>query len=159
MFMKKTKAVVYFRRKREGRTDYRKRLAMLKSRLPRLVVRKSNKHMTIQLVSYEPDGDKVLAIARSTELQKYGWTNATSNIPAAYLTGYLLAKKVKKGKAIVDIGYQIHQPGSRIYAAVKGAKDGGLDIACSEKVFPSEDRIQGKHCKIDNFESVKKKIA
>jgi large subunit ribosomal protein L18 len=159
MFMKKTKAVVYFRRKREGRTDYRKRLALLKSRLPRLVVRKSNKHMIIQLVSYEPDGDKVLLTARSTELKKFGWTGATGNIPAAYLTGYLLAKKAKKEKAIVDIGYQIHQAGSRIYAAVKGAKDGGLDVACSEKVFPNEDRITGKHCKIKDFEGVKKKIA
>lgn len=158
--MKNTKRVIHFRRKREGRTDYRARLSLLKSRLPRLVVRKSNKNMLLQIVQYQPDGDKVLATATSVGLKDKGWKNATSNIPAAYLTGLLLAKKVNiKDEIIVDIGLQVHKKGSRIYAAVKGALDGGLKIKCSENIFPSEDRISGKHIgKEADFEAAKKKI-
>ena len=42
---------VKFRRRRELKTDYRKRLAMLKGNKPRLVVRKSNNAMTVEVVS------------------------------------------------------------------------------------------------------------
>ena len=51
---------VKYRRKREGRTNYKKRLELLKSGSPRLVIRKSNTSITLQLVMYESDGDKVL---------------------------------------------------------------------------------------------------
>lgn len=158
--MKHTKRVIHFRRKREGRTDYRARLSLLKSKLPRLVVRKSNKNMMLQVINYQPDGDKVLATALSVNLKDQGWKHSTSSIPAAYLTGLMLAKKLKlKDEIIVDIGLQVHKKGSRIYAAVKGALDGGLKIRCSEDIFPSEDRLSGKHInKETDFETVKKKI-
>jgi len=160
--MKKTKAVVYFRRKREGRTDYRLRLRLLKSRLPRLVVRKSNKHIVCQIVEYAPDGDVIKHTTTSQQLRKHGWKRATANIPAAYLTGILIARASKdvKSKVIVDIGLQKHQAGSRLYAAVKGARDGGLDIICSDSIFPSDDRLAGKHCgAAADFEALKKKLA
>ena len=49
MANKKTYTVP-FRRKREGKTNYKKRLGLLKSKSLRLVVRKSNKHILVQLV-------------------------------------------------------------------------------------------------------------
>ena len=38
---------VKFRRRREGKTNYKKRLAFVKSDLPRLVVRRSNKYLNL----------------------------------------------------------------------------------------------------------------
>ena len=49
---------VPFRRRREGRTDYRHRAALLRGKLPRAVVRKSNRNITVQLVTYDDKGDK-----------------------------------------------------------------------------------------------------
>ena len=133
------------RRKKEGRTDYRKRFALLKSKQLRLVVRKSNKHILLQLVKYSENGDVVLYTAHSKELKKFGWELSTSNIPAAYLTGLLIGKKSKGEEAILDIGLQSPIKGSRIFAVLKGASDGGLKIEYSEEVLPKEDRITGKH--------------
>jgi large subunit ribosomal protein L18 len=136
---------VPFRRKREGKTDYRKRLILLKSKLPRVVVRKSNKNMIVQLVEYAENGDKVLFTVSSSQLKKYGWEMNTGNMPSAYLTGLLLGKKANGKQAILDLGLQAPIRGSRLYAALKGAIDGGVEIASSEENLPSEDRIKGKH--------------
>jgi len=142
------KFIMPYKRKREGRTDYRKRLVMLKSGLPRLVVRASNKSIQAQVVTYDADGDKVLATARATDLKKLGWTSATGNTPAAYLTGFLLASKLK-GKidsdVIVDIGLQHHHKGGRLYAVAKGAIEGGLSVRVGEDILPSDDRLNGAH--------------
>lgn len=137
-----------YRRKREGRTNYKKRLNLLISGTHRIVVRKTNKNIVLQIVDYDEKGDKVLVTANSSELKKYGWDHATGNLPAAYLTGMLAAKKsLKKNvkSAIVDLGLQIPAKGSRLFAAVKGAVDGGLQINCSEEAFPKEERIKGTH--------------
>ena len=80
---------VKFRREREGKTDYKKRLALLKSRLPRFVVRVSNKNVLCQVIAHEGAGDKAVASCSSKELAKLGWKASRSNIPAAYLVGYL----------------------------------------------------------------------
>jgi large subunit ribosomal protein L18 len=145
-----------YRRKSEGRTDYRKRLILLKSKLPRLVVRKSNKHMLAQIIEYNADGDKVLFTATTKELSKLGWDFSCKSIPAAYLVGLLVGVKSKGQKAIFDMGMQSPIKGSRIYAALKGAADGRLDIPYSEEIFPSEDRITGKHIASYAKESGKK---
>lgn len=140
--------VAPFRRKKEGKTDYKRRLSLLKSGLPRLVIRRSNKSIQVQLVTYEPDGDKVLATARATDLKKHNWKGSTGNIPAAYLTGLLIAEKMKtslNSDVILDIGLQKHQKGGRIYAAAKGAIDGGLHVRVSEDALPPEERINGAH--------------
>jgi large subunit ribosomal protein L18 len=137
-----------FKRKTEGRTDYRKRLKMLISGMPRLVIRRTNKNMIVQVVEYSENGDHVVVTANSSELKKLGWKHATSNLPAAYLTGMLAAQKAKKKgveNAIVDLGLQPVKKGAKLYSAVKGAKDNGLSIPASEEVFPTEDRISGKH--------------
>jgi len=154
--MRKSTAVVFFRRKREGRTNYLRRLSLLKSRKPRLVVRKTNKHTLLQVVEYHPDGDKVLCTVSTRNLLKQGWTASTSNSAAAYLAGRLLAKQLKiKGEIIVDIGLQIHKKGSRIYAAVRGVKEGGIAVKCSDDVLASDDRLSGEHLS----EAVRKQFA
>ena len=142
--------VIPFRRKREGKTNYKKRLSLLKSGKPRLVVRRSNTSVMIQLVKYEPDGDKVLVTYNSKSLVKHGWKGSTKSVPAAYCAGYLFGQEAtKKGvkDAIVDLGLQQHRAGTRIYAAVKGVIDGGLAVPVSEDVFPSAERLRGEHLK------------
>lgn len=161
-----TRRTVPYRRKRDGKTNYRKRLELLKSRKNRLIIRKTNTSIIMQVVSYEADGDKVLVGLTSKKLATYGWKHSGKNLPAAYLTGMLLGKEAaKKGikEAIVDLGLQTPIKGSRLYAALKGAADAGLDVHASEQVFPAEDRLSGKHIQNDavakDFAAVKTKIA
>ncbi len=140
---------VPFRRRKEGKTNYQLRKGLIVSRLPRLVVRGTSRYMITQMVKAEVKGDKVIVSANSKELAKtYGWKGAGGNIPAAYLTGLLcgyraLAKKVKK--AVLDIGLQSPSQGSRIFAAMKGAIDAGVEVPHSEDVLPKAPRISGQH--------------
>ena len=46
-----------FKRRRNGKTDYRRRLRMLRGGIPRAVVRVSNTQVTCQLVEFGMDGD------------------------------------------------------------------------------------------------------
>lgn len=137
--------VVPYRRKKEGKTNYKQRLGLLKSGKPRLVVRLSNKNVLAQIVEYHADGDKILVSAHSNELKKYGWNLARRNLPAGYLVGLLIGKKAKGKEVILDIGLRKSLQGSLIYAVVKGAVDGGLKLKCDHEMFPKEDRIEGKH--------------
>ena len=137
-----------FRRRREGRTNYRTRRRLVLSGTPRLVIRPTNKHITAQLIQAESAGDKVMVSAHSSELKEFGWKTACGNMPAAYLTGLLIGKRAKeKGvdKAILDIGLNARGPGSRIFAAAKGALNAGLSIPMDRKVLPADDRIHGNH--------------
>ncbi len=139
---------VPFRRKREGRTNYRKRRFALAGSDPRLVVRRSLNHLRIQIVKYEPKGDMVLVSASTQELAKLGWKAGTGNIPAAFLCGKLLAAKALKAnikKAVTDIGFTSPVKGSLVFAAVAGAKSGGLDVPSDEKALPKAERLSGKH--------------
>lgn len=158
---KKATFIVHYRRKRKGKTDYDKRLKLLKSGGLRLVVHPTNKNMNIQLVEYHPEGDKIISSASSKNLSEYGWNGATSNTSAAYLTGLLCAVKSGKSNAILDTGLIQPINNSRIYAAVNGAIDGGLDVPVEESVLPEEPRIKGEHAKTvdpSDFEEVKNKI-
>ena len=141
------------RRRREGRTDYKLRLGLLKSGLSRIVVRRTNRYFVVQAVETSEAQDKVVMTVSSKELLKNGWDEkkggSLKSIPAGYLTGLLMAKKLKKGKYIVDLGMAWTISGSRIFAVVKGLVDGGLDIDVNEKVFPSEERLSGGHLKDD----------
>jgi len=146
--MSKRTTTVKYRRKREGKTDYRKRLSMLQTHRPRLVVRKSLQNMVCQIVGFESAADKVLVCAHSSELKKYGWKYSFGNVPAAYLSGFLLGVKALQNnvkEAIVDLGLQAPVAGSRLYAVVKGVVDAGLGVPCDKGIFPSEERITGKH--------------
>lgn len=140
--------VVQHRRRRDGETDYRQRLRLLKSGNHRLVVRKSNTGVLCQIVDYYLKGDKVLVASKSTELLKIGWNGNLGNLPAAYLTGLLCGKKAVEAKiesAVLDLGLYKSVKGSRLYATLKGVVDGGLQVPHSEDVLPDENRIAGKH--------------
>jgi len=78
------------------------------------------------------------------------------SIPAGYLTGILMAKKLKKGKYVMDLGMTRTLKGSRIFAVVKGLVDGGLDIPVNKNVFPSEERLSGEHLKNEVKEMIVK---
>ncbi len=139
---------VAFRRKREGKTDYKKRLALLKGSKPRVVIRRSQKQVIAQVVAYKPAGDTVLVGTTSKELNKLGWKGALNNLPAGYLTGYLLAKKAAQKKikdCVLDVGQQTSIKGCSVYAVLKGLVDGGLNIPHSPEVFPQDERIRGTH--------------
>ena len=137
-----------FRRRREGRTSYRKRRKLVTSGIPRFVIRPSNKHLTAQIIEAKVDGDLVIASAHSSELKDFGWKGSCGNIPAAYLTGLLAGRRAKAGgisKAILDIGLYSRGPGSRIFAAAKGALTAGLTIPHDESVMPPQERLKGQH--------------
>ena len=140
------------RRRLQGKTDYRKRLSLLKSRKTRIVIRKSLKHIKIQFVEYKDGGDKILASAVSNELiNKYNWKFSTSTTSAAYLTGLLAGKKAKdKGiqECVLDIGRYPPVTGSKVFAGLKGVIDSGIKCPYNEEKLPNEDRIMGKH--LDN---------
>ncbi len=139
---------VPFRRKREGRTYYKKRLKILGSSKCRFVVRRSLRNIQVSLVQFDMKGDKVLVTVNSRSLGKLGWKGDNGNLPSAYLTGMLAAKKAaQKGikDAILDIGFSNSTKGNRIYAALAGAKDAGLNIPCDKEILPKEDRFNGSH--------------
>ena len=139
---------VKFRRRLRGKTNYAKRLALVKSGLPRLVVRKSNKYVYAQLIEFKSEGDKVLASVNSRELEKFGWNASKKNVPAGYLTGLLVgltAKKAKIGKAVLDIGMKRPVHGSVQFSLLKGAVDAGLEMNFDESAVPPKERIEGKH--------------
>ena len=142
--MKSTYTVAY-RRKREGKTDYKKRMKILLGNKPRLAIRKSLKNITLQIIEFQPKGDKVVTSASSKELSKHGWKASTSNLGAAYLTGLLLAKKAKKTECVLDIGQYTSVKGSMLYAAALGAQDGGLKITLAKEILPPIQRIRGEH--------------
>lgn len=156
-----------FRRRKAGVTDYRRRLKLLRGRMPRAVVRVSNTRTTCQLVSWAADGDLVAVSMTGSDLvKKYGWPEGRSlkSVPASYLVGFAMGKAaVASGadEAVLDIGLAANSRGGRVYAALKGMSDAGLEIPHNEDVYPEEDRLNGAH--IDDkmakdIESTKKKI-
>ena len=131
-----------YRRRREGRTNYRKRLKYLLSKKPRLVVRKGNNQIVCQVIEYGENGDKVIASANSHELEKYGWLGHPGNVSSSYLTGLLCGRRALKKKVnevILDANYI----SEAILAAAKGFLDSGCKIPFDAEL--SERRIEGFH--------------
>ncbi|XAR60861.1 hypothetical protein NMG60_11034390 [Bertholletia excelsa] len=162
---------VKFKRRREGKTDYRARIRLInqdknKYNTPkyRFVVRFTNKDIVAQIVSASIAGDIVLAAAYAHELPRYGLEVGLTNYAAAYCTGLLLARRVLKMlemddeyegnveatgedfsvepaesrrpfRALLDVGLIRTTTGNRVFGALKGALDGGLDIPHSDKRF------------------------
>uniref|UniRef100_A0A7S0S127 Large ribosomal subunit protein uL18 C-terminal eukaryotes domain-containing protein n=1 Tax=Chlamydomonas leiostraca TaxID=1034604 RepID=A0A7S0S127_9CHLO len=163
---------VKYRRRRQGKTDYRARLRLVKqdknkynTHKYRLVVRFSNKDVTCQIVYSTIQGDVVVAAAYAHELPEYGLKVGLTNYSAAYCVGLLVARRVlaKFGLAdtykgceepdgedynveavddgprpfycLLDTGLKRTSTGSKVFAALKGALDGGLDIPHNEKRF------------------------
>ncbi len=137
-----------FKRKTRGMTNYKKRIALIRSEKPRLVIRKSIRGINAAIVEFNEKGDRVIASANSRALEKYGWKADKGNVPSAYLTGFLLGKKAKEkkiGEAVLDIGLGSSVKGSRIYAAVAGIVDSGIKVPHGENILPAKDRINGTH--------------
>lgn len=154
---------VKFKRRRLGLTNYKKRLALIKSGLPRLVVRVSNKRIISQIIVFHEKGDEVLLSCYSDELLKKGWSGSVKNLPAAYLTGLLLGLKVKKrlkfDRFILDAG--LSKPNSRVFAVLKGFVYAGLNVNHDPRVLPSDDRVNGSHISeetVNNFNKVKENL-
>jgi large subunit ribosomal protein L18 len=137
------------RRYRERKTDYRLRLKLLKSKKPRIVVRKSLKTTKIQFVEYSHQGDKILVSAISKELAKeFGWKFSVATTPAAYLTGVLAGKRaMDKGikQGVLDIGLYHPTIGSKVFASLKGILDAGIECPHDAEMLPKEDRIHGTY--------------
>jgi large subunit ribosomal protein L18 len=140
---------VPFRRRREGKTDYRVRLRLLKSGEPRAVVRLTDRRCRVSLIAYDATGDRVLAAADSRELGQIEFPEGSfASTPAAYLTAYLAGMRAKAHgteSAVLDAGLRHPTAGGRISAALKGLLDAGIEIPHGEGGFPGAERLNGKH--------------
>jgi large subunit ribosomal protein L18 len=139
--------IIAKRRRLENKTNYSKRMRLLEGRKPRIVIRKSNKYITLQYVESKAAQDAVKVSVISRDLLDYGWSKekagSLKSLGACYLAGFLFGNKIKKmAPAILDLGLIRSTKGSRIYAAVKGINDAGFKLPCSEEVFPEEKRIK-----------------
>jgi large subunit ribosomal protein L18 len=140
-----------YARREHGLTDYRRRLKLLRGGQPRAVVRVTNTQVICQLVTYEPDGDKVVAASTgATIVSDFKWPKDVSrkSIPACYIAGMALAQKATAAghsSAVLDIGLGASTKGNRVFAALKGMVEGGLEIPHGEDILPDDDRIAGNH--------------
>ena len=156
------------KRKRESKTNYWKRIKLLESGRPRLVFRKSNSYVLGQYVESEEAKDSVIFSTNSKELLKHGWSESfkgsLKSIPASYLTGFLMGKKIQKqklGKPILDIGLIRPIRKTKPFGFLKGVIDSGIELKTDEKAFPEEERIKGKNLKKDfskDFEKIKSNL-
>lgn len=140
------------KRRKENKTDYNTRKVLLRSDKPRILFRKTNKYVIGQYITSKESQDFVLTGVMSKELENYGWPKSTSikSIPACYLSGFLLGKKIldkEMKEGILDIGLLRNVKKSRIYAFLKGVIDSGVKVPHNSEVFPEEQRILGKHIK------------
>lgn len=139
------------RRRRSGETDYRRRLKLLRGGEARAVVRVSNTQVSCQVVNYQPDGDHVVAsVNGKTLVSAYGWPSDASRkaVPAAYLAGYALGHRALAAgldEAVLDIGLAQATVGARVFAALKGMVDAGLEVPHGEHVLPDASRLEGAH--------------
>lgn len=135
----------------------------------RMVVRFTNKDIVAQIVYARIEGDMVVCAAYAHELPRYGVKVGLTNYSAAYCTGLLLARRLLKKlkldqtyegqveadgedfyvedvdgapgafRAYLDVGLARTTTGARVFGALKGAADGGIDIPHSNRRFPGYD--------------------
>jgi len=135
----------------------------------RMIVRSSNTDVCCQIAYARLEGDVVICAAYSHELPRYGVKVGLTNYAASYCTGLLLARRILQKfnldsvyegnteingemynvednddgpgafRACLDVGLARTSTGAKVFAALKGAVDGGLDIPHSEKRFPGYD--------------------
>ena len=118
------------RRRRENKTDYLKRLKLLKSKSPRIVFRKTNKYIIAQYITSKQAQDKIEIGVNSKHLMTYGWPKdfggSLKSIPASYLVGLLMGKKIIEKKLespIADFGMIKNLHKTKYYAFLKGICD------------------------------------
>jgi large subunit ribosomal protein L18 len=156
------------RRRKECKTNYSKRIKLLKGECPRIVFRKTNKYIIAEYVTSKEAQDKIEIGITSKELLKYGWPKefqgSLKSISASYLTGFLIGKKIismKKENPILDIGMIRNLHKTKVYAFLKGLVDSGIEMKYQKNVFPEKERIEGKNMKKDfskTFNEIKSKI-
>ena len=156
------------RRRRENKTDYLKRLKLLKSDSPRIVFRKTNKYLIVQYVKSEETKDKIEIGMTSKKLINYGWPKnlegSLKSLPASYLVGLLIGKEILKNKKetpIMDFGMIRVISKSKVHSFLKGIVDSGIKLKHKKENFPNDERISGKHLKKDfskTFNELKSKI-
>lgn len=156
------------RRRIENKTDYSKRLKLLKSESPRLVFRKTNRYILAQYVTSIEARDKIEIGISSKNLLSYGWPKefegSLKSLTASYLTGYLIGKQIIKKKLetpILDFGMIRIITKNKAFAFLKGVGDAGVEVNCGEENFPEQERIEGKNMKQDFskiFKEIKSKI-
>jgi len=140
----------------------------------RMIVRFTNKDIICQVAYAKIEGDVVVCAAYAHELPKYGLKVGLTNYAAAYCTGLLLARRLLKKykldglyagqeeidgdeynvealddqpgpfRVFLDVGLVRTSTGARVFGAMKGAADGGLDIPHSTKRFPGFDEDSGE---------------
>ena len=162
----KSRKILALKRRRERKTNYKRRLNLLKSGKPKVIIRKSNYYITLQLIESNIENLKEITklAFTSKNLEKFGWKYSKKNLPASYLAGLafgLMCKKNEIKEGILDIGLSRITKGNKIFSALLGCIDAGLKIPYSEKYIPSEDRIKGTHISKDivrDFEIIKQKI-
>ena len=132
----------------------------------RMVVRLTNRRVLCSIVYSTLKGDMTIMGAESNELKKFGVPCGLANYAAAYATGLLLARRLLKDKSIdtnfvgkaepdgkmynidnednerrpfkayLDVGLARTTTGNRVFGAMKGACDGGLNVPHNEQRFP-----------------------
>lgn len=134
------------KRIRKNKTNYRKRKAILISKQNFITIKVSNENIYCQLIKPNIKGDIVITYSNSKELSKYKWNGSNNNLPASFLVGLLLGKKML-GKsistAIIYTGKTSFT--SKVAACIKGISASGVSIPLSEDSMPDENRISGSH--------------
>jgi len=139
----------------------------------RFVVRITNRDVVCQIFSADLTHDVCLMAAYSHELPRYGLKVGLTNYAAAYATGLLLARRVNKKlgldyagceevdgedfnveadpegkapfKALLDVGLRRTTTGARVFGALKGACDGGLEIPHNNRRFPGTENTGSEY--------------
>jgi len=144
----------------------------------RLVVRFTNREVIAQMVRAKIEGDFVYSAAYGHELANYGIPVGHANYASAYAVGLLIARRTlaKFGiaekyqgvtdvngedfnvtpladgprplRAVLDTGLKRTSTGSRVFAVLKGASDGGIDIPHSVTRYVGYD-TEAKKLKTD----------
>ena len=138
--------IATLKRIRNGRTNYRKRAALVLSRRKFVTITVSDENVQAQIAYPMAKGDVTITSSHSRELKRFGWNGSLNSLPACYLTGLLLGKKSLQREVDEAILYTGKNPfTSRIAACLKGIIDSGMKIPASDSSFPPEERLVGNH--------------
>ena len=138
--------IATLKRIRNGRTNYRKRAALLLSRRRFVTITVSDENIQAQIAYPMAKGDVTITSSHSRELTRFGWNGSLNSLPACYLTGLLLGKKSLPKDVDEAVLYTGKNPyTSRVAACLKGIIDSGLKVPASDSSFPPEERLVGNH--------------
>jgi large subunit ribosomal protein L18 len=138
--------IATLKRIRNGRTNYRKRAALLLSKRRFVTITVSDENVQAQIAYPMANGDVTITSSHSRELARFGWNGSMNSLPACYLTGLLLGKKSLRKDVDEAVLYTGKNPfTSRVAACLKGLIDSGMKIPASDSSFPPEERLVGNH--------------